>query len=596
MSFRLLRRGSHFYCRVWVPLDLRKLIGRRELKKSLRTDNRQEAKTQASLLTAKAEQFFLRARAGVMTDRELEILAAELIEEFTGRMVTHKKDRLDAISWLMSESCTALPSDIDIIDASLKTPRTPGDVAAAASWYAAKIEKLEQELSTEFFSRGTRLLARMIAAKKGLDVELPPADWFNEPGREIPRLFQREIDAEEVAPAEFEESESWDKPAPQEFHDLCVAVIKAQIDAYRYEAERVQGKTDTQHQQRIAARIEAAKPRPKLSDLWREYHQEKVTRKKWREGTLAKNRDEYNEAVAILGDRELSQYDDPDASTLIEAMQNRKKKPLSVKSINFRLELLSSMFKFALDNDERWVVKRNPFAKKQLEDNREEHEKRDPYGKAEIEGMFRELSKIRIRVEPEKFWVPLICLYSGMRANEACQLRVDDIETVDGVLIFNIRHRPELNQTTKNEKSRTCPVHPTLKKIGFTIFVEQQREAGQDRLFSNLKMYQGKWQNSLTKWYNRTPEPKFTKNPKHSFHSTRHTMIDWFVQHVNLSFTNLDLLKSLVGHMDKNELDLMTARGGITRGTYAKLYPFQKQYDFLRKLNYDVDLELLNRR
>lgn len=36
-----------------------------------------------------------------------------------------------------------------------------------------------------------------------------------------------------------------------------------------------------------------------------------------------------------------------------------------------------------------------------------------------------------------RYWVPLICLFSGMRLNEACQLDVTDVRELEGVWICN---------------------------------------------------------------------------------------------------------------------------------------------------------------
>jgi hypothetical protein len=66
-------------------------IGRKELKKSLRTSDRQEAKAAAPCLIHLAEAAFLRLRMGTLTERELEQIIAQLVADFTGRIQEHRK-------------------------------------------------------------------------------------------------------------------------------------------------------------------------------------------------------------------------------------------------------------------------------------------------------------------------------------------------------------------------------------------------------------------------------------------------------------------------------------------------------------------------
>lgn len=586
----LLKRGSNYYCRVWVPVDMREIIGRKELKKSLKTGDRKAATTQTKLLTAKAEQFFFRARVGIMTDRELEILASELIGEFTGRVNEHKALRGDVIDWLSTEEGLFPAVDADMIDTALKTPKTPADVAGVAAWYTRRIEELEGEVATESYSRETRYYAKNLVTSKKLDVELPPAEWFWEPGYTLPPRYDAEF-SEEVAVTpeeEVAEWQAWNSPAPMGFNSVCLTLLQAQIDAYRHELEKTQGKRGTPLQAQIASRIEAAKPLPKLSDLWEEHRQEKLAREKWADSTAEKNESAKNTAIEILGDRELGAYHDADATVLIDKLKQNGR---SVSHVNFVLELLSTLWIRALKRPKLWHVEFNPWSEKQLIDNRGESELKDDYTTVELEGMFRGLGKVRTLVEPEKFWVPLIALYTGMRLNEVCQLRTDDVEDVDGVLTINIRHRPELDQETKNKQSRTCPVHPTLMKIGFGRYVEQQRGRGEDRLFSNLTLWRGKWKRKIEGWYNRTFEPKYISDADtKSFHSLRHTLCNKFKQDGLLKTRDDEyVLKSMVGHIDG--LDLA---GGLTMNRYGKAYPPKRQLDLLKRLDYGIDSALID--
>ena len=57
------------------------------------------------------------------------------------------------------------------------------------------------------------------------------------------------------------------------------------------------------------------------------------------------------------------------------------------------------------------------------------------------------------------YWVPLLCLYSGARPGEVCQLWTDDVSEVqdsDGapVLVIEFRESKERGQSLKNPASR----------------------------------------------------------------------------------------------------------------------------------------------
>lgn len=589
----LIRRSKVYYLRLWVPLDLRSTFNRKEMKKSLKTTDRREAKAVASALIHKAETTFIRIRAGMLTERQLEQIAAELIEEFTGRVAEHKAKRADGMEWLFSESGLFPTVDVDMIETTLKTPKTPAEVAEVATWYTLKIEELEQEIATEFYSRKTRNCVKNIVTTKGLTVELPPAEWFFDPAFSLPAHYDAEFDdhmvQRESAPDPHEATACWNSPAPQSFNAVCLTLLQAKLDAFRHELEKVQGKCGTPLQAQTASRIEAAKPRPKLSNLWEEHRREKETREKWTEGTSEKNSAAIRTVIKVLRDRELGAYQEQDAVELIAHLKTKK---LSVSHTNFILELLSTLWIRALKRPKQWHAEYNPWSDKQLSDNRAAAEEQDDYTHEELEGLFKGLSTIRRQVNPEKFWVPLIALYSGMRLNEVCQLRTLDIEDIDGVATFCIRHRPELKQATKNKKDRTCPVHPDLLKLGFIRYVEEQHAKKADRLFNKLTLSGGKWKRKIDGWYNRGFKDRYisTASSK-SFHSLRHCFCNKYKQ-AGLLKTRDDeyVLKSMVGHIDG-----IDAAGGLTLDRYGKAYPPARQLALLKRLDYGVDLKLLER-
>lgn len=93
-----------------------------------------------------------------------------------------------------------------------------------------------------------------------------------------------------------------------------------------------------------------------------------------------------------------------------------------------------------------------------------------------------------VRANDWRYWIPLLCLFTGMRVGEAAQLRTEDVSQHEsGAWIIDIQHAPEKGQTTKAGHSRASVAHAKLVELGFVAFVEDRRKAGGDsRLFPEL--------------------------------------------------------------------------------------------------------------
>ena len=90
-----------------------------------------------------------------------------------------------------------------------------------------------------------------------------------------------------------------------------------------------------------------------------------------------------------------------------------------------------------------------------------------------------------------RYWIPIICLFTGARIGEIAQLRVGDVDEEDGTPFLHIRHDEKTGQSTKSGHSRVVPIHRELVGIGFLTFVENQRAAAKSnglyQLFPELE-------------------------------------------------------------------------------------------------------------
>jgi integrase len=82
------------------------------------------------------------------------------------------------------------------------------------------------------------------------------------------------------------------------------------------------------------------------------------------------------------------------------------------------------------------------------------------------------------------WWVFPMTLYSGMRIEEAMGLRIEDMREVDGVLSFVVESRPERTLKTASS-ARVVPVHKALIRLGLVEWRDKQLRGG--LLFPELR-------------------------------------------------------------------------------------------------------------
>jgi integrase len=127
-------------------------------------------------------------------------------------------------------------------------------------------------------------------------------------------------------------------------------------------------------------------------------------------------------------------------------------------------------------------------------------------------------------IRDEKFWLPLIAVFSGARQEEICQLHVEDIRQEEGVWLFDINPRPP--RKLKNRSAvRLVPIHDELIRIGFLGYVDEQRKAGNARVFPNLNPggADDRLGHGFTKWFTRYRRDVGLYEAGKDFHSFRHS-------------------------------------------------------------------------
>lgn len=91
--------------------------------------------------------------------------------------------------------------------------------------------------------------------------------------------------------------------------------------------------------------------------------------------------------------------------------------------------------------------------------------------------------------QTDDFWVPLLELFMGTRANEN-YLRITDVVVDDAIPHFDIvpfEGRPLKNQSSK----RRLPIHPQLIELGFLDYCQLVRASGECMLFPTWRFRDG---------------------------------------------------------------------------------------------------------
>jgi integrase len=186
-------------------------------------------------------------------------------------------------------------------------------------------------------------------------------------------------------------------------------------------------------------------------------------------------------------------------------------------------------------------------------------------------------------IKNDRYWLPIICLFGGMRLAEACQLKARDIEAVEGRPFYFIRRGK--GQKVKNEGSlRAVPIHQRLLDAGFLDYVASRRADGEGWLFPARSKTKRVRKDSphlttdeFSKWWLRYRTAIGIGGDDHDFHSLRHT----FTTYAKNQGVKREIVQALIGH----------ASGKETIDDYFHGYEPIVLYESVKKLDYGVSVE-----
>lgn len=187
-----------------------------------------------------------------------------------------------------------------------------------------------------------------------------------------------------------------------------------------------------------------------------------------------------------------------------------------------------------------------------------------------------------------RFWVPLICVFSGMRLNEACGLAIADLKQEKGIPYFHVRDEMEGQSIKSASSRRKVPVHRALIEMGLLDQVSSWKARGQGRLFPDLKLdSRGYYSHAPSKlfngWIKRIEDDEPDEPGVLVFYSTRHTVIT----RLRAADVRQDVAQEIVGHTQDTvhagygKFDLQTLKTNLDKVDYpgldlSRLKPFPR--------------------
>ena len=151
------------------------------------------------------------------------------------------------------------------------------------------------------------------------------------------------------------------------------------------------------------------------------------------------------------------------------------------------------------------------------------------------------------------YWSFLIGILSGMRTNEICQLRLEDIIQEKKIWMFKVDESENTRVKTESGIRKVC-VHPNLISLGFIDYVEILKSKGVDRVFHELTKQRDGYATKVSQHYNEKflPSLGVWKKQIKVLYCTRHTFINKCYQ----KGVDRDIIKSLVGHEPDFTIDV----------------------------------------
>ena len=177
-----------------------------------------------------------------------------------------------------------------------------------------------------------------------------------------------------------------------------------------------------------------------------------------------------------------------------------------------------------------------------------------------------------VAVRDHRYWIPLLCLFTGSRVTEIAQLHVDDVTIEENVPLILIKHDERSGRHTKGKRNRIAALHQHLIDAGFLEFWRAQLQRaeldGNRQLFIALKVRADDPLGAASsRWFGRYLTRIGIKDGADGYgvHSFRHTMADAMRA---AGFIDVEFGQLVLGHSNNT---ITSAYGSLPQGIPARL-------------------------
>jgi integrase len=227
-------------------------------------------------------------------------------------------------------------------------------------------------------------------------------------------------------------------------------------------------------------------------------------------------------------------------------------KPISTKTVKKHLTRVGSLMAWAKRHG---YIEDNVFSGLQIKTNKGKSaaNERLPFNQADVDAIFED--SIPIKKEYQR-WLPMLGYYTGARINELCQLHLSDIRKEGDIWYLDINDDTDDKRLKNLTSKRRVPIHDALVNSGFMQYVDDLKALeGTERLFPELPPARDGYAKNASRWFSSFKTGAGITHPKKTFHSFRHSFVDY----LKAAKVDTHLISALLGHADNS----------ITTGRYG---------------------------
>lgn len=463
---RLLKRGSTYYFRAKVPVDLLDHYApKTEIKFSLKTRDRRDAVRLVHLESVRLDEEFQRIR---------QLRDATPITEFT-----QQEARSIANAWL---------SELLDLDEFRRKSGMSGDFA---DMYEEGLALMDEEGREALATGNTSTIDR------------PLQHFLERNGYKV-------------------------APKSSAHRDLAYEFAKAAVRATELMQARHRGTViDTPEppplpSRPVAGQLPAEGPEGSLSELIKQWRKERnPTDKTWAEFDLAVRR-----FIALHTDLAIRQIK---KAHVVQFKDRLLEDGKAAGTITKQIGALYTVLQYAVDNDKLEFNPAAGVKVAQAKHDKEKRLPYELADLKLIfnSPVFKSGERPNAGAGEAAFWLPLLALYTGARLEELGQAHVADVKEEDDVLYLEISDRHGDKRVKTKTSRRRIPLHQELLLCGFKHYVDGLRDDKQTQLFPELKAdHMGKLTGNWSKWWSRYARALGIKDKRKVFHSFRHSFKD----------------------------------------------------------------------